>query len=79
LTITRVDFTATLVGFTVTLVGFTVTLVGFTVTLVGFTATRFKESLVAEILFTSGLVTMAFLLAPRLLIRDFLVIDIACS
>jgi hypothetical protein len=36
-------------------------------------------TLVASALVTSGLVTMAFLLALRLLIRDFFEIDIACS
>jgi hypothetical protein len=34
---------------------------------------------VGSALVTSGLVTMAFLLALRLLIRDFFEIDIACS
>jgi len=36
-------------------------------------------SLVGATLLTSGLVTMAFLLALRLLIKDFFSMDIVCS
>jgi hypothetical protein len=58
---------------------------GFTATEFGFKATRGIAAVRARIvlfeatLLPSGLVTMAFLLAMRLLIRDFFSIDIACS
>jgi hypothetical protein len=42
-------------------------------------ATRVAAARVEATLLASGLVTIAFLLAMRLLIRDFFSIDIACS
>ena len=71
---TRCGPAATLCGPATTLWGPATTLCGPATTLCG-PATSF----VGAALVTSGLVTMAFLLALRLLIRDFFEIDIACS
>jgi hypothetical protein len=82
---TAFGFRATAFGFNATAFGFNATAFGFKATEFGFKATRGIAALRAIIvlleatLLPSGLVTMAFLLAIRLLIRDFFSIDIACS
>jgi hypothetical protein len=84
-TATAFGFNATAFGFNATAFGFNATAFGFRATAFGFKATRGIAALRAIIvlleatLLPSGLVTMAFLLAMRLLIRDFFSIDIACS